>query len=236
MGTKPEVNKEEVEVSEISKAKEKEGDLYSHSAKETVEMGYGEARKELSKELHKKIEIKQRADGYIDALLERAQKKDDDSFLRIVTLSGAGEKVGRNEHYSQAICILGDEGFLKEMTFKIIMCTSPEVAVQTAKEVVSGLENLKKLEKHGMNTSEKQVKVAAAGLHATETSLKLWEARKVELQKAARKSEHPGLYNNFALRHAARAKTLDKLNQIEAMAHLNRPTSMKVEVSKGVKK
>lgn len=163
-----------------------------------------------------------RAMEYVVKLLD--VEKDVSSFSSVIETS-----TGIDAKRAEAICILGDNACLKKVSFDVVVAAGADAAVVTAKEIVNGLQNLKKLEKVGMNTSRNHSAVILAGEKATEKSLELWEKRKVELQAAARKSEHSSLYNNPAARSAARAQVSEKLQKIEADAGLNRPVKVKAE-------
>lgn len=132
-----------------------------------------------------------------------------------------------------AVGVLGDNEALTVKSAEIIAQAGKD-AVSTAQEIVKGLGNLKKLEKAGvdmMNTSKNQEIVISAGSKAIQTSLDLWEKKKLEIQKVVRKSEHSSLAANSASRWAARAQVNDKLERISTSLHhpekhmVRKPTS-----------
>ncbi len=114
----------------------------------------------------------------------------------------------------------------KEALDVITTDSNPTEAVY---EIVHGIENLKKLEKYGMNTLENRTAVILTGQNAIQTSLDLWEKSKPEIRAAmqatARKHESSSLYGNPAARYGARAHVGQQVKaQLEQVsAELHRP-------------
>lgn len=157
----------------------------------------------------------EKANEYIDELLKAENMEKDNNGRRFLSIPNM------DEERAKAICILGNNQCLQKVSFNMVIAAGTGEHVNTANEIVSGLLNLKVLERYGMNTPKNIVEVILAGGNATEKSLELWEKRKTELQKAARNSEHSSLYHNPDARAAVRKMVNEKLNKLDEK--LNHP-------------
>lgn len=136
-----------------------------------------------------------------------------------------GTKKVENEDFCVAVCKLEGLGILTSETLKeVIAANKSENSSVAVQELNQGLQNLMKLKKYGMDTPDNQKIVISAGLRATEASLGLWDKKKTELLRDARRYEGASLYGHSAVKSAAGDNVSKKLAQVSAS--LNRPVAL----------
>lgn len=141
-----------------------------------------------------------------------------------------------------AIVLLNSSNILTKETLDAVMLSHKKggdpsaTAFAISEEIKNGFENLKKLEKHGMNTTENRKAVVNAGEKAVETSLALWEQQKKKIIAGVheRSTGHP-----LAMAYAsASARTVmdEKTKELEAVTKsLHQSTALKTKTSQSRK-